>query len=183
MYNCESFVSQSCRISETGAAGKCCRDPNYVDPWPTGNLPANYTGGFDEQGFPTFLNIAKVRPPMKPVTQPPIKTIPKPPVKPPVTPPPQTHEELQPTNVPLVPDDSDLIPQRVLPISTPVPIVPPVSTLVPFIKNPYPTSSDQDSVPVVPKLQLPNNSCGVRNYVSISIELLLTRLFRSSDFA
>ncbi|XP_077281018.1 inactive serine protease scarface [Temnothorax americanus] len=150
----------SCRISKTGAAGKCCRDPNYVDPWPTGNLPANYTGGFDEQGFPTFLNIAKVRPPKKPVTQPPIKTIPKPPVKLPV------HEQLQPTNVvPLVPDDSDVIPQRVLPISTQVPIAPPVSTPVPFIENPYdPISSDQDSLPIVPGLQLPNNPCGVRNY-------------------
>lgn len=43
--------------------GKCCRDPNYVDPWPTENLPKNYSGGFNEQGFPTFLNIVKVRPP------------------------------------------------------------------------------------------------------------------------
>lgn len=148
----------SCRISETGAIGKCCRDPNYVDPWPTGNLPANYTGGFDEQGFPTFLNIAKVRPPKKPVTQPPVKTIPRPPVRPPVAPP-QIQEELQPTNVvPLVPDDSDLIPQRVLPISTQIPIVPPITTPAPFIKN------DQDSIPILPELELPNNPCGVRNY-------------------
>ncbi|XP_012536008.1 uncharacterized protein LOC105836494 isoform X2 [Monomorium pharaonis] len=141
----------SCRISKTGAAGKCCRDPNYVDPWPAGNLPANYSGGFDEQGFPTFLNIAKVRPPKKPVTQPPIKTIPRPSV----TPPP-VYEHVQPTNVvPLVPDDSDVIPQRVLPISTQVPITPPVSTPVPFIKD------DPD---FIPELQLPNNPCGVRNY-------------------
>ncbi|CAL7948678.1 unnamed protein product [Xylocopa violacea] len=59
----------SCKNPESGIIGKCCRDPNYVDPWPTGNLPANYSGGFDEQGFPTFLNIAKVRPP-KTSTQP-----------------------------------------------------------------------------------------------------------------
>lgn len=45
--------------------GKCCRDPNYVDPWPTGNLPANYSGGFDEQGFPSYLMISKTRPPTK----------------------------------------------------------------------------------------------------------------------
>ena len=159
----ELFISQSCRISETGAIGKCCRDPNYVDPWPTGNLPANYTGGFDEQGFPTFLNIAKVQPPKKPITQPPIKTIPRLPIKPSVAPP-QVHEQLQPTNVvPLIPDDSDVIPQRVLPISTLIPIVPPVSSPAPFN-----TPSDP---PVVPELQLPNNPCGVRNHVSISIEL------------
>ncbi|XP_031826161.1 inactive serine protease scarface [Nomia melanderi] len=52
----------SCKHPETGIIGKCCRDPNYVDPWPATNLPANYSGGFDEQGFPTFLNIARVRP-------------------------------------------------------------------------------------------------------------------------
>ncbi|XP_011881510.1 PREDICTED: uncharacterized protein LOC105569558 isoform X2 [Vollenhovia emeryi] len=147
----------SCRISKTGAVGKCCRDPNYVDPWPTGNLPANYTGGFDEQGFPTFLNIAKVRPPKKPATQPPIETTPKPPV----------HEELQPTNVvPLVPDDSDVIPQRVLPIPTQVPRVPPVSTPAPFIETPPydPTPSDPHPLSIVPELELPNNPCGVRNY-------------------
>lgn len=169
-----SFAPQNCRIAKTGTAGKCCRDPNYVDPWPAGNLPANYSGGFDEQGFPTFLNIAKVPPPKRPITQPPIKTIPKPPVNPPV------HELLQPTNV--VPD---VIPQRVLPISTPVPIVPLVSTPPPFIENPYDsTSSDQHPLPIVSEFQLPNNPCGVRNYVSGSIELLVTRLlcFRKSDF-
>ncbi|XP_003706016.2 inactive serine protease scarface isoform X2 [Megachile rotundata] len=52
----------TCKNPDNGIIGKCCRDPNYVDPWPTGNLPANYSGGFDEQGFPTFLNIAKVKP-------------------------------------------------------------------------------------------------------------------------
>ncbi|CAD6213169.1 GSCOCG00003948001-RA-CDS [Cotesia congregata] len=41
-----------CKNPENGEIGKCCRDPNYVDPWPTGNLPANYSGGFDDQGFP-----------------------------------------------------------------------------------------------------------------------------------
>ncbi|KAL6256026.1 hypothetical protein P5V15_013261 [Pogonomyrmex californicus] len=145
----------SCRIAETGAIGKCCRDPNYVDPWPTGNLPANYSGGFDEQGFPTFLNIAKVRPSTKKpaITQPPIKTVPKPPIKTPVAPPP-VHENLQPTNVvPLVPDDSDIIPQ-----------IPPISTPAPFIKNPYDSTSERDSVPIAPELQLPHNPCGVRNY-------------------
>ncbi|XP_033313522.1 uncharacterized protein LOC117212680 [Bombus bifarius] len=51
----------SCKNPDNGIIGKCCRDPNYVDPWPTGNLPANYSGGFDEQGFPTFMNIVKVK--------------------------------------------------------------------------------------------------------------------------
>ncbi|XP_076234221.1 inactive serine protease scarface [Calliopsis andreniformis] len=60
----------SCKNPENGIIGKCCRDPNYVDPWPTGNLPANYSGGFDELGFPTFLNIAKVKPPQKPTETP-----------------------------------------------------------------------------------------------------------------
>lgn len=130
----------SCRNSETGAAGKCCRDPNYVDPWPTGNLPTNYTGGFDEQGFPTFLNIAKVRPPKKPVTQPPTKTMP-------------VHEQLQPTNV--IPD---VIPQRVLPTQVPIVITP-----APYVENPYDfTPNGQD--PSLPVGQLPNNPCGVRNY-------------------
>ncbi|XP_012265266.2 hornerin isoform X1 [Athalia rosae] len=55
----------TCRNPENGIVGKCCRDPNYVDPWPTGNLPANYSGGFDEQGFPTYLNIGKTKPPKK----------------------------------------------------------------------------------------------------------------------
>lgn len=144
---------QSCRNAETGVVGKCCRDPNYVDPWPTGNLPANYTGGFDEQGFPTFLNIAKVRPP---VTKTPVKTSPEPP---------QIHEQPQPTNVePLVPDNSDVTPQRVISISTQVPVTP-ISTPAPF-RNPYDSvPSDQDIISVLP--QLPNNPCGVRNYVSV----------------
>ncbi|EZA59838.1 uncharacterized protein LOC105274877 [Ooceraea biroi] len=147
----------SCRDKETGIVGKCCRDPNYVDPWPTGNLPANYTGGFDEQGFPTFLNIAKVRPPKKPVTQSPIKIIPKPPTK---TPAPPIYEQREPTHVvPLVPDYS-VTPQYVVPIPTQLP---PISTPAPFIKRPYETaSSDQDSVPILP--ELPRGPCGVRNY-------------------
>ncbi|XP_034951201.1 inactive serine protease scarface-like [Chelonus insularis] len=62
-----------CKNPDTGIVGKCCRDPNYVDPWPTGNLPANYSGGFDEQGFPTYLNIQKTRPTKKPATNTPTK--------------------------------------------------------------------------------------------------------------
>ncbi|XP_032686691.1 uncharacterized protein LOC116851432 isoform X2 [Odontomachus brunneus] len=147
----------SCRNQETGIIGKCCRDPNYVDPWPTGNLPANYTGGFDEQGFPTFLNIATVRPPTKrPVPQQPPKTIPKPTVRPPVVPQtPQFHEQ-QPTNV--VPEDSNATP-HVLPTQVPTA----ASTPTPFTKKPYEfDSSDQQPIAVVP--QIPNQPCGVRNY-------------------
>ncbi|XP_067206831.1 uncharacterized protein [Linepithema humile] len=145
----------NCRNPETGVVGKCCRDPNYVDPWPAGNLPANYSGGFDEQGFPTFLNIAKVPPPKKPVTQPPVKIIPKPPIKMP----PPVHEQVQPTNVaPLVPDNSDIIP-----IPTQIPIMS-SSTSAPFTKNPYDAafSNQPDAISILP--QLPNNPCGVRNY-------------------
>lgn len=153
----EPFALQSCRDKETGIVGKCCRDPNYVDPWPTGGLPANYTGGFDEQGFPTFLNITKVRPPSKkPVTQPPTKIIPKPPVPP-------IHEQQEPTHI--VPEHS-VTPQFVVPIPTQLP---PINTPAPFIKRPYETaSSDQHAVPIVP--ELPRPSCGVRNYVSMRME-------------
>ncbi|XP_030755117.1 uncharacterized protein LOC115881677 isoform X3 [Sitophilus oryzae] len=28
----------TCRILESGSVGKCCRDPNYQDPWPSANL-------------------------------------------------------------------------------------------------------------------------------------------------
>ncbi|XP_057333287.1 uncharacterized protein LOC130672649 isoform X2 [Microplitis mediator] len=59
-----------CKNPDNGVIGKCCRDPNYVDPWPTGNLPANYSGGFDDQGFPTFLNIQKAKPTKKPTPTP-----------------------------------------------------------------------------------------------------------------
>lgn len=143
----------SCKNATTGIVGKCCRDPNYVDPWPTGNLPANYTGGFDEQGFPSFLNIATVRPPKKPVTQPPIKPSPKPP---------QIHEQFQPTSdIPLIPGDSNVTPQHVVSISTQVPITP-INTPPPVIRNPYESVSTNEDISVVP--QLPNNPCGVRNY-------------------
>lgn len=71
------MIFQDCKISNNngGIYGVCCRDPDYTDPWPTGSLPKDYTGGFDEQGFPTFLNIQRNRPPHqqpKPVA--PIKT-------------------------------------------------------------------------------------------------------------
>ena len=29
---------QDCSVAETGGAGKCCRDPDYKDPWPSANL-------------------------------------------------------------------------------------------------------------------------------------------------
>ncbi|KAJ8688452.1 hypothetical protein QAD02_024247 [Eretmocerus hayati] len=58
-----------CRNPDNGVEGKCCRDPDYVDPWPAGGLlPVNYTGGFDEKGFPSYLNLSKKKPtqPSKP---------------------------------------------------------------------------------------------------------------------
>ncbi|KOC70446.1 Serine proteinase stubble, partial [Habropoda laboriosa] len=58
----------TCKNPKNEIIGKCCRDPNYVDPWPTNNLPENYSGGFDEKGFPTFLNLAKVKPPIKTIS-------------------------------------------------------------------------------------------------------------------
>lgn len=74
MINSCTTMLQDCKNPDNGVIGKCCRDPNYVDPWPAGNLPANYNGGFDEQGFPTFLNIQKTRPTKKPVARPPPKS-------------------------------------------------------------------------------------------------------------
>jgi hypothetical protein len=68
-----------CRNPDNGVVGKCCRDPNYVDPWPAGNLPANYTGGFDEQGFPKFLNLSKNKNNKKPIVpQKPFQNQPRP---------------------------------------------------------------------------------------------------------
>ncbi|XP_017885505.1 coagulation factor XII-like [Ceratina calcarata] len=101
----------SCRNTETGTIGKCCRDPNYVDPWPTGNLPANYTGGFDEQGFPTFLNIAKVRPPSKSPTKSAKKPVQYKPVQ---SYPTQTVQKPEPA---LVPQNSDVSMETLVPPS------------------------------------------------------------------
>nr|XP_033331111.1 inactive serine protease scarface [Megalopta genalis] len=94
-----------CKNPESGIIGKCCRDPNYVDPWPAGNLPANYTGGFDEQGFPTFLNIAKVRPPITKV--PSIQTTPRPVV--------QTHRPTPVEEQSIQPDHSDISSEFLIP--------------------------------------------------------------------
>ncbi|XP_058793364.1 inactive serine protease scarface-like [Phymastichus coffea] len=59
-----------CKNPDNGVIGKCCRDPDYVDPWPAGNLsPEQLKQGFDEQGFPKFLNLTKNKPqrPFKPL--------------------------------------------------------------------------------------------------------------------
>ncbi|BES97629.1 Tryp_SPc [Nesidiocoris tenuis] len=42
-----------CQNLETGVIGKCCRDPNYKDPWPAGmmmpgGMPAGTPGAFDD---------------------------------------------------------------------------------------------------------------------------------------
>jgi hypothetical protein len=42
-----------CRDPKTGASGKCCRDPDYVDPWPVGLL-GQYNAeilGFDDGSY------------------------------------------------------------------------------------------------------------------------------------
>ncbi|KAG7210257.1 hypothetical protein KM043_011805 [Ampulex compressa] len=146
----------TCKNPDTGVVGKCCRDPNYVDPWPTTNLPANYTGGFDDLGFPTFLNIAKVRPPQKPSrptkTNPPTKNVshrPRP-----------TNVVYQPTTpLPkeIVPDNSDISSQFV---TVPKQVTHrPTTEAVPY----YPDSSDQRSVSLVPQVR--TNQCGVKNTV------------------
>jgi len=36
---------QDCADPDTGAIGKCCRDPNYKDPWPGGMLMKNNGDG------------------------------------------------------------------------------------------------------------------------------------------
>ncbi|XP_076652405.1 inactive serine protease scarface [Halictus rubicundus] len=95
----------SCKNVESGIIGKCCRDPNYVDPWPAGNLPANYSGGFDEQGFPTFLNIAKVRPPtVKTPVRVPIQTTSRPVILPPKPTSPPEEQLIQSDNSDIFPD-------------------------------------------------------------------------------
>ncbi|OAD55609.1 Serine proteinase stubble [Eufriesea mexicana] len=93
----------SCRNPDNGIVGKCCRDPNYVDPWPASNLPANYSGGFDEQGFPTFLNIAKVRPNSAPVQTTKI---------------PVTYRPLPPLEPKLQPENSNIFTETLIPPST-----------------------------------------------------------------
>ncbi|CAK9807357.1 Inactive serine protease scarface [Anthophora plagiata] len=94
----------TCKNPDNGIIGKCCRDPNYVDPWPTNNLPENYTGGFDEQGFPTFLNLSKVKPPTK--------TIPK--TRPPQQHDTKTEQKLEPT---LIPENSNVFTKTLIPPS------------------------------------------------------------------
>ncbi|KAI4485344.1 hypothetical protein M0804_006849 [Polistes exclamans] len=174
----------SCKNPESGIIGKCCRDPNYVDPWPTGNLPANYSGGFDEQGFPTFLNIAKVRAPKKPTIG--LKTAPT--VKPSVKLPAFNNEPIFPITSPVptlptqpnennyeVPDSSIQIPKQVTGPFYPLqyPLIPNETPSIiprPFTKNNYNTaSSKQDSV-LIPLQRIPNE-CGVRNGVLHTDEL------------
>ncbi|XP_035719216.1 uncharacterized protein LOC118440384 isoform X1 [Vespa mandarinia] len=174
----------SCKNSENGIIGKCCRDPNYVDPWPTGNLPANYSGGFDEQGFPTFLNIAKVRPPKKPTSATKTASTIKPSVKPTTS----SNEQIFTTksSIPTlstlsnennyeVPDSSIHItkqdtgpfytPQNPL-ISNETPFIEPR----PFTSNIYNTASSKQNSVLVPSGQI-QNKCGVRNNVLHTEEL------------
>nr|KAF7423541.1 hypothetical protein H0235_008824 [Vespula pensylvanica] len=168
----------SCKNSENGIIGKCCRDPNYVDPWPTGNLPANYSGGFDEQGFPTFLNIAKVRPPKKQTSATKTASTIKPSVKPPTL----TNEPILTikSSIPTLPtlpnennyevsDSSIHIPKQVT-----GPLYPPQNPLIlnetpsivprPFTNNIYNTASSKQNSVLVPSQQI-QNECGVRHSV------------------
>ncbi|XP_043483725.1 uncharacterized protein LOC122512124 isoform X2 [Leptopilina heterotoma] len=162
----------SCRNPETGITGKCCRDPNYVDPWPTGNLPANYSGGFDEMGFPTFLNIAKTRPkgnrpqesknnqqtirPQQPIrSQQPIKTQPIHLVAPLTPKPVQPIKSFAPNSIPS--QQVSRQPIKTQPIHSQVPFVSePIHLQLPFIPEPnrpqqaVKTQSVQHQVPLVP---------------------------------
>lgn len=36
---------QECQNPDTGIIGKCCRDPNYKDPWPGGMMMKNMPTG------------------------------------------------------------------------------------------------------------------------------------------
>ncbi|KAK2582963.1 hypothetical protein KPH14_009019 [Odynerus spinipes] len=173
----------NCKDTESGIIGKCCRDPNYVDPWPTGNLPANYSGGFDEQGFPTFLNIAKVRPPKKQISG--TKTVPTVKSSIPNNPRPPVSTQFQPNKFSTVrtttigepipqyvdnhkvPEFSANMPQQVTvrPFPSPNPsisIETPSIVPRPFSTNPY-ESEVQNSAPIIPQHR--QNECGVRNNV------------------
>ncbi|XP_024086335.1 glutenin, high molecular weight subunit PW212-like isoform X2 [Cimex lectularius] len=37
-----------CQNPDTGVLGKCCRDPNYKDPWPAGMMMPQRNSGFDD---------------------------------------------------------------------------------------------------------------------------------------
>ncbi|XP_066586122.1 uncharacterized protein [Prorops nasuta] len=179
-----------CRNPDNGVIGKCCRDLSYVDPWPAGNLPANYSGGFDEQGFPTFLNIAKTRPPTKKPLAPtktvnfqPIKTapprpsinviphapfIPRVPVVPQQVVPLAVEENL-PAEIPLVPENSEVISSSIpIPIQVPLQPVQPLLNAPnlprPFSKLNYDSASSVKS-PVHVAPEYPKPVCGVKNSV------------------
>lgn len=74
------LFQQDCKNPDNGVLGKCCRDPDYKDPWPAGDFPANFKGEFDERGFPKNWNLTdkdfgiKSRPrpsaPLAPLRQP-----------------------------------------------------------------------------------------------------------------
>lgn len=51
------FLFQDCADPETGVVGKCCRDPNYVDPWPASQLGLyNPNDGFDNGQYKETRN-------------------------------------------------------------------------------------------------------------------------------
>lgn len=39
------YIFQNCTILDTASEGKCCRDPNYKDPWPSANLANGVDSG------------------------------------------------------------------------------------------------------------------------------------------
>ncbi|XP_012288608.1 hornerin [Orussus abietinus] len=150
----------TCKNPDNGIIGKCCRDPNYVDPWPTGNLPANYSGGFDEQGFPTFLNIAKTRPPKKPSTKTPQQTKPLQPTKTFSRP----HFNLP--QLPQLPVNPFLRPSHKPQVTTPAPEF---SSPAPIPDTPPPTFLQIPTrPPVAPFPSLPDSSSGRKSPVKTS---------------
>lgn len=44
-----ALTFQECADPDTGAIGKCCRDPNYKDPWPGGMMMKNTGNGHQHQ--------------------------------------------------------------------------------------------------------------------------------------
>lgn len=63
---------QDCADPETGVVGKCCRDPNYKDPWPASQLGLyNPNDGFDNGQYKENRHDGKYkRPPVSGVKTP-----------------------------------------------------------------------------------------------------------------
>lgn len=152
-------MTQDCRNPENGVDGKCCRDPNYVDPWPAGDFPKNYQGAFDSKGFPVAWNITGELGKKAPANRP----IPAAPVKRPVPAAPTPGPFRQPSPQPILQtaatnqreDGSNFIPQGPFPSSTPVPSSTPIPQQA-FPSSPFPQRPQRPIVTPFPQQPSPS---------------------------